>query len=87
MLITVIQPYYSFDPDDVEKCFSQMVSLLKESDPSSDIIVLPEYSDVPAYVKGKENFYNCSKKFNGIILDAAKKKAKECSSIVFWSLK
>ncbi len=83
MLITVIQPYYSFDPDDVEKCFSQMVSFLKESDPSSDIIVLPEYSDVPAYVKGKENFYNCSKKFNGIILDAAKKKAKECSSIVF----
>jgi len=36
---------------DTEKCFRDMISLMDSCDESLDVIVLPEYSDIPAAQK------------------------------------
>ena len=48
MKVAVIQPYYSFDPKETDRCYREMTALLDECDESLDLIVLPEYSDIPA---------------------------------------
>ena len=53
MKISVIQPYYSFDGKDTEKCYNGMMELFEACECRDGIIVLPEYSDVPADVKGR----------------------------------
>ena len=45
MKVCVIQPFYSFDERDTEKCYREMIELLDKCDASLDLIVLPEYSD------------------------------------------
>ena len=56
MKICVIQPRYSFDEGELAPRFCELLSLLDECDESLDLIVLPEYSDVPADVKGERGF-------------------------------
>lgn len=86
MKICVIQPSYSFDGRDIDKCFRELLSLLDECDESMDIIVLPEYSDVLADVKGKDGFYGASERYGEILLERACATAKRCKSIVFVNL-
>ena len=69
MKINVIQPKYSFDEKDLDSCFQSLISMLDECDESADLIVLPEYSDAPADVKGKAGFYDAYEKYNSIILE------------------
>ena len=83
MKICVIQPHYSFDKRDVGECFDGLLSLLDECDESMDLIVLPEYSDAPADVKGKDGFYDAVKEYNPIIMQKARETAKRCNSLVF----
>ncbi|MBQ9744096.1 MAG: hypothetical protein IJW19_03130 [Clostridia bacterium] len=83
MKVCVIQPHYSFDERDVDSCFNGILSLLDKCDSSLDIIVLPEYSDAPADVKGKNGFYSSVEKYGDTILEKAKKTAKKCNAIVF----
>ena len=83
MKICTIQPRYSFCENDVKKCFEDLLSLMDKCDGSMDIIVLPEYSDAPADVKGKDGFYDAVKEFGPILLDKAIATAKRCNSIVF----
>lgn len=61
------------------------MSLLEQCDASLDVIVLPEYSDVPADVKGKAGYYDAVVKYGAIILEKAKETAKRCSAIVFFN--
>ena len=56
MKVCVIQPYYSFDEKDTDKCYQDMVALLDKCDESMDLIVLPEYSDIPASQGSKKGF-------------------------------
>ena len=79
----MLQPKYSFDENDIGKCFEGLLSLLEQCDESLDVIVLPEYSDVPADVKGKAGYYDAVVKYGGIILEKAKETAKRCSAIIF----
>ena len=83
MKVCVIQPRYSFDKKEVDSCFQDLLSLLNECDSSMDLIVLPEYSDALADVKGRDGFYNASKKYAPILLEEAKKLAKRCNAMVF----
>ncbi len=83
MKICVIQPHYSFDPCDVHSCFNELISLMEKCDESMDLIVLPEYSDAPADVKGKGGFYDAVEKYNSILLEKACETAKRCNSLVF----
>ena len=83
MKINIIQPSYSFDEGDLQARFSDLLSLLDECDSDADIIVLPEYSDAPADVKGKAGFYSAFDECNATLLEKARKTAKRCNSLVF----
>ena len=83
MKVCVIQPHYSFDERDIQKCFDDMLGLLDRCDESMDIIVLPEYSDALADVQGKKGFYDSVEKYNSVLLKRACDTAKRCGSLVF----
>lgn len=83
MKICVIQPHYSFDERDVSTCFEGLLELLDKCDESLDLIVLPEYSDALADVKGKAGFYDTVRAYGPILLERARETAKKCNAIVF----
>ncbi|MBE6674484.1 MAG: hypothetical protein E7596_05210 [Ruminococcaceae bacterium] len=83
MKICVIQPLYSFNENDLQPCFNGLLDLLEKCDESLDLIVLPEYSDALADVKGKDSFYNAVTENNSVLLEKARKTAKRCNSLVF----
>lgn len=83
MKVCVLQPHYSFDAGDAEKCFYDMLSILEQCDESLDLIVLPEYSDVLADVQGKDGFYGAVEKYNDILLERVKATAKRCNAMAF----
>lgn len=83
MKVCVIQPYYSFDGSELENCYQGMVSLLDECDESLDLIVLPEYSDIPASQPSKETFHASIERYNEDIMQRAVETAKRCNAIVF----
>lgn len=83
MKVCVIQPEYSFSPDDLDRCFSGLCSLLDQCDESLDLIVLPEYSDVLADVEGKAPYYDAVRTYGPILLEKAKATAKRCHALLF----
>ena len=72
MKVCVLQPYYSFEKKDTQKCFDDMIALLDQCDDSYDLIVMPEYSDVPAVQGSKEGFHESIEKYNATVLQKAK---------------
>ena len=83
MKVCVIQPRYSFFENELEVCFNELLALLDRCDESLDLIVLPEYSDAPADVKGKSGFYDAVGRYNHILLKKASETAKRCHALVF----
>lgn len=83
MKACVIQPWYSFDTKDTDICFNRMCELLDQCDDSMDLIVLPEYTDVPAAQPDKEHFHASIRKYNAVILEKARQAAIRCHAIVF----
>ena len=83
MKVCTIQPFYSFNECDTEKCFREMIELLDKCDESLDLIVLPEYSDVPAAQSSKVNFHKSIEVRNAEIMERAIAAAKRCHAIVF----
>ncbi len=83
MKVCVLQPKYSFNENDVGKCFEGLLALLEQCDESLDLIVLPEYSDALADVKGKSGYYDTVLKYSPILLEKAKNTAKRCDSFLF----
>ena len=83
MKVYIIQPYYSFEEADLQSCFDGMVAHLDSIGEDADLIVLPEYSDIPASTKGKDHFHASIKKYNAEIMERARAAAKRCHAIVF----
>ena len=83
MRVSIIQPNYSMDSNDLEKCFYDMLEQIKQCDDSMDIIVLPEYCDVPANTDNCRQFHECIEKYNEIIKNTVIETAKRCNAIVF----
>ena len=81
----IIQPYYSFNEEDLELCFKGMMDHLDSIGEDADVIVLPEYCDIPASTKGKESFHGAIKKYNAAVKEKAREAAKRCHSIVFFN--
>lgn len=81
----IIQPYYSTNEEDVKLCFDGMIDLLDSVKDDADIIVLPEYCDVPAACKGKVSFHATMKNLNATIKAKAAEAARRCNSIVFFN--
>ncbi|MBO7214579.1 MAG: hypothetical protein J6V66_03675 [Clostridia bacterium] len=83
MKVCVVQPKYSFNQGDLNACFNGVLSLLDSCDESLDLIVLPEYSDVPCDVEGKDGYYNAVYQNKDVLLKKAKQTAIRCNAIVF----
>ena len=83
MKVCVVQPHYSFDGGDVRVCFEDLLTMLDCCDESMDLIVLPEYSDAPADVQGKDGFYNAVHQNHARLFEKAAETAKRCHALVF----
>ncbi len=83
MKVCVIQPKYSFNESDNDQRCRELSDFLDLCDESMDLIVLPEYGDALADVKGKEGFYSAVKRNNAALLEKAQKTAKRCNALVF----
>ena len=64
MKVCVIQPYYSFDYNDLDKCYNEMMALVDKCDDSLDVIVLPEYCDIPVSTPSEKEFKASIEKHN-----------------------
>ena len=83
MKVRIIQPYYSFETVKADACFDAMIALMDECCEPLDIIVLPEYCDIPAYQDSCEKFHASIAKYNSRILEKAVEMARRCHAITF----
>lgn len=83
MKACIIQPPYSVDTAYADEYFEYKMNLLDSCDASADIIVLPEYSDVPCSTKTREETLFFHNKYIDILLGKCEEMAKRCGAIVF----
>ncbi len=83
MKACIIQPPYSRDLSYSDEYFQYKLRMLDNCDETIDIIVLPEYSDVPCATSTKEETFYYHKKYITELLDKCIETAKRCSAIVF----
>ena len=83
MKVCIIQPLYSADYEKADLLFEEQLKLIDQCDESMDLILLPEYSDALADVKGEAGFYGAVEKYNALLLEKARATAKRCHSLVF----
>ena len=83
MKTCIIQPPYSNDVAYCDEYFEYKLKMLDECDSSVDIIVLPEYSDVPCATSTLEETLYYHDKYITILLDKCIATAKRCNSLVF----
>ncbi len=83
MKICIIQPEYSKDVTRSDELFDKKIKLLDECDETVDIIVLPEYSDVPCATKTLEETLFYHNKYIDILLNKCIETAKRCDAIIF----
>lgn len=83
MKACIIQPYYSFDHAKLEECFDGMMKIIDSCDDSMDLIVLPEYCDIPAATENAEQFHQSIEKYNDAVYKKVSETARRCNAIVF----
>ena len=83
MKACVIQPPYSRDVSLSDEYFDYKIQKLDECDKTMDIIVLPEYSDVPCATSTREETLLYHDKYINILLDKCIETAKRCDALVF----
>lgn len=83
MKAAIIQPEYSTDISRSGELFKAELSLLDLCDESLDIIVMPEYGDIPAMPDSNETFRECVKNYHTALTEKAAQTAKRCKAFVF----
>ena len=83
MKACIIQPPYSRDLSDCDKFFHYKMDMLDSCDSSVDIIVLPEYSDLPCAVDTREEMICYHEKYIDVLLGKCIATAKRCNCLVF----
>lgn len=83
MKACIIQPPYSRDVSLSDEYFNYKIKKLDECERDIDIIVLPEYSDVPCATADLEETLYYHKKYIGILLDKCVETAIRCNALVF----
>jgi len=83
MKICVIQPPYSMDFTRSDELFAWELDALDRCDDSMDVIVLPEYSNVPARAATKEEMLESYEKYSAALMDKASATARRCGATVF----
>ena len=79
----ILQPPYSRDLSFSDEYFEYKMQLLEQCDESADIIVLPEYSDVPCAAESLEDNLYYHDKYMGRLIDKCVETAKRCNSMLF----
>ena len=83
MKACVIQPPYSMDLSLSDAYFAKKLEMMDACDPSMDLIVLPEYSDVPCAAMTREDNIACSEKYRPVLLAKAAETARRCDAVLF----
>lgn len=83
MKVCIIQPPYSYDLGLSDEYFRYKLNLLDQCDDSVDIIVLPEYSDVPCATSTLEETLFYHETYICELLEKCRETAQRCNSIVF----
>ena len=83
MKACIIQPPYSRDVSFSDEYFEFKLKMLDECDNSLDIIVLPEYSDVPCATSTLEETLFYHDKYIDILLEKCRETAVRCNALVF----
>ena len=83
MKACIIQPPYSTNISDCDKFFEYKIDMLNSCDNTIDIIVLPEYSDVPCATASLEQTLSYHNKYIDRLLETCIETAKRCDSLVF----
>nr|MBQ4320158.1 carbon-nitrogen hydrolase family protein [Clostridia bacterium] len=83
MKICVIQPPYSRDFSKSDEYFEWELNELDKCDETMDVIVLPEYSNVPCLAMTKAEMEKSYTKYSAQLLKKASETAVRCSATVF----
>lgn len=83
MKVCVLQPPYSYDGSLAEQNFEVLLGLLDACDESLDLIVLPEYSDIPADIKDNALLFETADRLRAVLLTRVAETAKRCHAMVF----
>ncbi len=83
MKACIIQPPYTKDVSRADECFAYKIKMLAQCDETIDIIVLPEFSDVPCATKTKEETICYHKKYIDTLLTKCIETARRCHAICF----
>ena len=83
MKACVFQLMYSEELRCSDELFEMKLKMLDECEKDCDIIVLPEYSDVPCAVKTGEELVYYHNKYIDVLLSKCSETAKRCDSLVF----
>ncbi len=83
MKICVVQPGYSLDFSRSDEFFRWEMDMFDKCDESMDMIVFPEYSNVPCLAATKAEMMESYNKYNVPLMTKAAETAKRCNAIVF----
>ena len=83
MKARVIQQFFAQDRPGLDQSFEWTLNELKKCDPSLDIVVLPEFCEVPGKTKSDQDFLQTARKNNPILLRECAETARRCSTLVF----
>lgn len=83
MKACIIQPPYSRNVAQSDEFFAYKMDCLDKCDDSMDIIVLPEYSDVPCATSTLEETLYYHDKYIDVLLEKCSETAKRCNSLLF----
>ena len=82
MKARMIQPLYAMDETGLDKSFEWTLKELDDCDASLDIVVLPEFSDVPGKTVTK-GFFEKARENGPVLLKKCAETARRCSTLVF----
>ena len=82
MKACTVQPSYSTKFQDSDRIFEEILSLLDACDASMDLIVLPEYSNVPAGCRTREEMLESYGQYGSVLLQKASETARRVNAVV-----
>ncbi len=85
MKVCLIQPPYTKSAEKGEACFLHELEMLRACGEDCDVIVLPEYSDVPFAASGREEVLRAHEHNFPRLLETCRETALRCGAAVFFN--
>ena len=83
MRARVIQPLFAQDDKGLDKSFEWTLKELRKCNEKLDIVVLPEFSEVPGATPVPSDFLKTVRKYGPALLEECAETAKRCKALVF----